>query len=82
LGITLNMIIFILFLLSCLLLYSLLLVSIETKNFELGVIRMLGLNKLGRYSILLLNKFAYLFLYNFLINYHKIKLGIIIMILV
>lgn len=45
LGIMLNMIIFILFILSLLLLYNLLLVSIETKTFELGVLRTLGLNK-------------------------------------
>jgi len=36
LGIILNMIILILFLLSVILLYSLLLVSIETKTFDMG----------------------------------------------
>ena len=44
LGIILNMIIFILLLLSIVLLYSLLLVSVETKTFELGILRMLGFN--------------------------------------
>lgn len=47
LGILLNLILFVLFALSVILIYSLLLVSIETKTFELGVIRVLGLNKLG-----------------------------------
>ena len=47
LGIILNMIIFILLLLSIVLLYSLLLVSVETKTFELGILRMLGFNKIG-----------------------------------
>ena len=47
LGILLNMILFILFMLSVILIYSLLMVSVETKTFELGVIRVLGLKKLG-----------------------------------
>lgn len=47
LGIILNMIIFILLLLSVVLLYSLLLVSVETKTFEMGILRMLGFNKIG-----------------------------------
>ena len=47
LGIILNMIIFILLLLSVVLLYSLLLVSVETKTYEIGIMRMLGMNKIG-----------------------------------
>ena len=47
LGIILNMIIFILLLLSVVLLYSLLLVSVETKTYEMGIMRMLGMNKIG-----------------------------------
>jgi hypothetical protein len=47
LGIILKLIIFVLFVLSVMLLYNLLLVSIETKTFELGVLRVLGLNKVG-----------------------------------
>ena len=35
------------------LLYNLLLVSIETKTFELGVLRVLGLNKLGVVSLII-----------------------------
>lgn len=53
LGVVLNMIIFILFVLSLMLLYNLLLVSIETKNFELGVLRTLGLNKVIKKIIVL-----------------------------
>jgi ABC-type antimicrobial peptide transport system permease subunit len=41
------MIIVILFLLSVLLLYTLLLISVETKTYDLGVLRVLGFNKLG-----------------------------------
>lgn len=47
LGLVLNMILFILFLLSVILIYSLLMLSVETKTFELGVIRVLGLTKIG-----------------------------------
>jgi len=47
LGIILNLILFILFFLSVILIYSLLMISVETKTYELGVIRVLGLNKIG-----------------------------------
>ena len=46
-GLIINMIIFILLLLSIILIYSLLLVTVETKSFDLGIFRILGLNKLG-----------------------------------
>ncbi|KRX00113.1 hypothetical protein PPERSA_07220 [Pseudocohnilembus persalinus] len=59
LGIMLNMIIFILFILSLLLLYNLLLVSIETKTFELGVLRTLGLNKIGIVSLIIVQALSY-----------------------
>lgn len=54
LGIILNMIVFILFMLSLMLLYNLLLVSVETKNFELAVLRTLGLNKVGVVSLIII----------------------------
>ena len=59
LGIILNMIIFILLLLSIVLLYSLLLVSVETKTFEMGIIRMLGLNKIGVILLILVQAFSF-----------------------
>jgi ABC-type antimicrobial peptide transport system permease subunit len=52
LGLVLNMILFILFLLSVILIYSLLMLSVETKTFELGVIRVMGLTKLGIVSLI------------------------------
>ena len=45
LGIVLKIIIVVLFFLSALLLYSLLLVSIEQRSFEFGVLRLIGLKK-------------------------------------
>lgn len=41
------MIIVILFVLSVILLYTLLLISVETKTYDLGVLRVLGFNKVG-----------------------------------
>ena len=32
---------------ACLLIYSLLLISVETKTFEIGVMRLIGLSKFG-----------------------------------
>jgi len=44
LGLILNIIIFILLFLSILLIYSLLMINVETRTFELGVMRMIGIN--------------------------------------
>lgn len=59
LGVILNMIVFILFMLSLMLLYNLLLVSVETKNFELAVLRTLGLNKVGVVSLILVQALSF-----------------------
>jgi ABC-type antimicrobial peptide transport system permease subunit len=45
LGIIMDIIIIVLMVLSIIVLYNLLLVSIEKKTYEMGVIRMLGLKK-------------------------------------
>lgn len=45
LGLILNVIIFILLFLSVLLIYSLLMINVETRVFELGVMRMIGTQK-------------------------------------
>lgn len=47
LGLILNVILFVLFILSVILIYSLLMVTVETKTFELGVLQVLGLGKCG-----------------------------------
>ncbi|EGR31920.1 hypothetical protein IMG5_099480 [Ichthyophthirius multifiliis] len=59
LGIILNLIVFVLFMLSVMLLYNLLLVSIETKNFEFGVLRVLGLNKFGVVCLIIFQSLFY-----------------------
>ena len=53
-GIILDMIIVILFLLSVVLLYNLLLISVETKTYEMGVLRVLGFNKIGVICLILI----------------------------
>ena len=47
LGIVLNIIVVVLFILSTVLIYNLLMVTVETKTFEFGTIRLLGLTKIG-----------------------------------
>ncbi|KAL4454907.1 hypothetical protein ABPG74_006289 [Tetrahymena malaccensis] len=59
LGIVLNLIIFVLFILSVMLLYNLLLVSVETKTYELGVLRVLGLNKIGVIQLIIIQSLSF-----------------------
>jgi ABC-type antimicrobial peptide transport system permease subunit len=59
LGLILNIIIFILLLLSILLIYSLLMINVETRTFELGVLRMLGVMRQGVVELLLLQALSY-----------------------
>jgi len=40
---------------SVLLIYSLLLVSVESRTFELGILRMIGLNRVGLVQLLLVH---------------------------
>jgi len=47
LGLILNVIIFILLFLSVVLIYSLLMISVETRTFELGILRMIGTTRKG-----------------------------------
>ena len=59
LGIILSMIIVILFLLSVILLYTLLLITVETKTYDLGVLRVLGFNKLGVVLLVITQALSY-----------------------
>lgn len=59
LGLILNIILCILTGLSILLLYSLLIVNVEVRTFDMGVMRMLGMTKLGVLAHLLAQAFAY-----------------------
>ena len=42
-----NILLLIFVVVACLLIYSLLLISVETKTFEIGVMRLIGLSKFG-----------------------------------
>mmetsp|Transcript_25554 Transcript_25554/g.4262 ORF Transcript_25554/g.4262 Transcript_25554/m.4262 type:complete len:137 (-) Transcript_25554:1581-1991(-) len=53
------MILFVLFLLSTILIYSLLMMSIETKTYQLGVFRVLGLSKIGMVFLILFQSFLF-----------------------
>lgn len=46
-GLIFNILLFIFVVVACLLIYSLLLISVETKTFEIGVMRLVGLTKCG-----------------------------------
>ena len=46
-GLIFDVLLLIFVVVSCLLIYSLLLISVETKTFEIGVMRLVGLTKIG-----------------------------------
>ena len=52
-GLIFDIILIILVIVSVLLIYSLLLVSVETKTFEIGVMRLTGLTKKGLVALIL-----------------------------
>lgn len=59
LGLILNMIITVLTLLSIVLIYSLLMINVETKKFEMGVLRMLGVKRVGIIQLVLMQSLTY-----------------------
>ena len=59
LGITLKLIIIIIFLLSTILIYNLLMVTLETRAFDFGVIRILGLRKVGIVQLILIQALSF-----------------------
>uniref|UniRef100_A0A6B2KXH2 ABC3 transporter permease C-terminal domain-containing protein n=1 Tax=Arcella intermedia TaxID=1963864 RepID=A0A6B2KXH2_9EUKA len=59
LGLILSIITFILLFLSVLLIYSLLMINVETRTFELGVMRMTGTSRVGVVMLLLVQAFSY-----------------------
>ena len=58
-GLVFNIIIFLFIILSILLIYSLLMISVETKSFEFGVMRMVGLSKSGIINMIILQSFMF-----------------------
>lgn len=54
LGLIFDIIIMLFVILSVLLIYSLLMISVESKTFEFGVMRMVGLNKSGIVSMIVI----------------------------
>ena len=54
-----NIIIILFIILSVLLIYSLLMISVESKTFEFGVMRMVGLSKSGIINMIILQSFMF-----------------------
>ena len=52
-GLIFDVLLLIFVIVSCLLIYSLLLISVETKTFEIGVMRLIGLTKAGFIGLIL-----------------------------
>ena len=59
LGLIFDIIILLFIILSVLLIYSLLMINVESKTFEFGVMRMVGLSKSGIISMVLLQSFMF-----------------------
>ena len=61
LGLTLNLFILILVVLSVVLIYSLLLVSVETRQLEMGILRTMGVNHRLIVQLVFSQAFSYVF---------------------
>ena len=59
LGLLLDIIVLLFVIVSILLIYSLLMISVETKTFEIGVLRMVGLSKNGLLFMILIQGFMF-----------------------
>ena len=59
LGLIFDIIVLLFVILSILLIYSLLMISVETKTFEFGVMRMIGLSKSGIITMILLQSLMF-----------------------
>mmetsp|Transcript_844 Transcript_844/g.2906 ORF Transcript_844/g.2906 Transcript_844/m.2906 type:complete len:1061 (-) Transcript_844:73-3255(-) len=58
-GLIINIIVTILTVLSIILIYSLLMINVENRTFELGVLRMIGMQKVGIVQMVLMQAFLY-----------------------
>jgi len=59
LGLIFDVIILLFTILSILLFYSLLMISIEAKTFEFGIMRMVGLSRIGIVNVVILQSFMF-----------------------
>lgn len=59
LGLLFGIIVILFVVISILLIYSLLMISVETKTFENGVLRMIGLNKTNCITMILIQSFLF-----------------------
>lgn len=59
LGLILNMVIVVISMLSIVLIYSLLMINVETRQFEMGVLRMLGMRQIDLVQLILMQAILY-----------------------
>lgn len=59
-GLIFDVLLLIFVIVSCLLIYSLLLISVETKGFEIAVMRLVGLTKVGFIGMILTQAFMFI----------------------
>ena len=60
-GLVFKILLLIFIVVSVLLIYSLLLISVETKTFEIGVMRLMGLSKFGFVGLILTESMCFVF---------------------
>eukprot|EP00330_Aristerostoma_sp_ATCC50986_P007428 CAMPEP_0114576636 /NCGR_PEP_ID=MMETSP0125-20121206/1378_1 /TAXON_ID=485358 ORGANISM="Aristerostoma sp., Strain ATCC 50986" /NCGR_SAMPLE_ID=MMETSP0125 /ASSEMBLY_ACC=CAM_ASM_000245 /LENGTH=194 /DNA_ID=CAMNT_0001765309 /DNA_START=962 /DNA_END=1546 /DNA_ORIENTATION=+ len=86
LGVALYTIVTVLFILSFILIYNLLMVTVESRNFDIGVMRMIGLNKKGVVELLLVQGMAFCipgcFLGTFLSTFILSKVSVVLKMLI
>jgi ABC-type antimicrobial peptide transport system permease subunit len=58
-SLLINLIITILSILSIILIYSLLMINVENRTFELGILRMIGMQRFGLITLILTMSFSY-----------------------
>ena len=76
LGLIFDIIILLFIILSILLIYSLLMISVETKTFEFGVMRMVGLSKSGIINMIVIQSFLFVIpslLFGFILCFPTLK---------
>jgi ABC-type antimicrobial peptide transport system permease subunit len=59
LGLLFGIIVVLFIVISCLLIYSLLMISVETKSFETGVLRLVGLSKWNCFTMICLQSILF-----------------------
>lgn len=65
-GVVLNLIVFSLFSLSVLMMYNMMMIGVETKNFDFGILRTVGMNRYSLVMAVLIDSVKYVVVANLL----------------